>query len=98
MATAMTSAPMICRGLRPKLIHGQNGNHGEDQVDRADNDGLEQRGIGVNAHVLENFRRIIEHDVDADELLEDRQHDADENEQRAEGKQFAGVMFGQRGA
>ena len=42
--------------------------------------------------------RVIEHHVDADELLEDRQHDADENDQRAEGKQFAGVMLTQRGA
>jgi hypothetical protein len=66
--------------LAAESIHAQNGNYGESKVDRAHNDRLQQRGIGGHAHAFENIRRIIEHDVDADELLEDRQRDADENQ------------------
>ena len=67
--------------LAAEVIDGEDGDHGEGEVDRADNDGLQQRGIGGHAHALEDVGRVVEHHVDADELLEDRQRDADEDDE-----------------
>jgi len=81
-------------GLAAEAVHGHDGDDGEDEVDGADDDGLEERGVGIEADVLEDLGCVIEDDIDADELLEDGEHDADENQERAEGEQAAGMMLG----
>ena len=41
---------------------------------------------------VEHQRGVVQHRVDADELLEDRQHDADDEHEAAEGEQLAGGL------
>src|SRR6185312_4655115 len=80
------------------MIDRENGDHSEDEIDGADDNGLEQRCVGGEAHAAENIRGVVHDHVDAHELLEDRQSNADEDEEHAVGKQLAGVMFADRGA
>ena len=45
-----------------------------------------QTFIGAQAHAFENLRRVIQHHVDADELLEYGKQDANNNHDQAEGE------------
>ena len=82
MDTAMISAPRISSGLRPHLSTVT--------VAISVNTTITMPMITVcaneasprEAHVLEHLRAVIQHRVDADELLERGQQDADEPSSR----------------
>ena len=80
------------------MVDGENGYHREGEVDRAHNDGLEERGVGGEAHAFEDVSGVVEDYIDADKLLEDGQHDADEDDEHSKGQHFSGVMLAERGA
>ena len=79
--------------LAPQPVDRDGRDQGEECHRHADEPG----GLGIGlalrgAHVLEHVRREIEHRVDADDLLEDRQHDADDQHQPAIAEQRTGVL------
>ena len=82
--------------LAAHLVNGEDRHDGEDDVDDAHDDGLKHRGVARSAHVLEDARGVVEHDVDADGLLEERQQDADQDHGRAVGEELF-ALFVHRG-
>ena len=62
------------------MIDGRERHQGKGGHRHADDDGLQERTVGRGAEILEHQRRVIEHRVDADELLEHRQQDPDEED------------------
>jgi hypothetical protein len=77
----ITTAADDQQRLTAQTVHRQNRDHGKDDVGDADDDGLQQGRIGGCAQILEHQRRVVEHRVDADELLEHREHDAGHDDQ-----------------
>ena len=84
MLTAMTRAPMICRGRRPNRSTVKMATTVNVRLTRTDNDRLQQRSVGGHAHALEDIRGVVEHNVDSDKLLKYGQHKPDENDKSAE--------------
>ncbi len=65
-------------GFASKLIHKEHGDDGEGEVDHAHQRGLKQGGAVAEAGGLENGRRVIHDDIDAGDLLKDRQQDSND--------------------
>ena len=78
--------------LAANLLHREDGHQGEQHIHHPHHHGVEHR-VG-HAHVAEDARGIVEHCVDAHHLLEDTQHDADEDHQPAVGEQPFGAHGG----
>ena len=76
------------------MIDPADGNDGENQVHDANHYRLQHRGIGAEAHAAENLGGVVEHHVDAHELLQDRQPDADQDDGDAKGKERAPALTG----
>ena len=71
----MPAEPISSSGLRPILsITAMRHEAGGDRDDARDDVALERRFLG-EAGQLPQRLAVVEDDVDADELLEDRQHD-----------------------
>src|SRR6185437_577688 len=68
-------------------VHRQDRDYGEDRVGGAHDDRLQHGTVGRSAEVAEHQRGVVEHGVDADELLEYRQEDAYDDHGGAEGEQ-----------
>ena len=65
-------------------IDRKDSQHGKREVHRSYHDLLSQGGISGGPHCLKDLRRIIQHDVDPDKLLETGQKDTDKYDQHAE--------------
>ena len=73
----------------PPLLDGEDGHQGKQDVDHTHHHGVEHR-VG-HAHVTKDARRIVQHGVDTHHLLENAQHDTDEDHQPAVGEQLFGL-------
>ena len=76
-------------GFASPLLDGEDSNEGEEDVDDTHEDGDHHRV--VHAHVAEDARSIVEHGIDAD-LLEDAEHDADEDTHGTIGHEAFGLL------
>ena len=92
---------LIAGGLKGKRISviGENSYQCKDDIDNAHDDGL-HHSSAFGTGIFEYSRRIIEHGVDADGLLEDRKQNTDNNHRRTVGEQLlclflrSGFYFG----
>ena len=75
--------------LAAPALYGEHGDEGEEDVDDAHDDGVDH-GVG-HAHIAEDAGGIVEHGVDAYGLLEDAEHDADEDAEVAVGEEALGA-------
>ena len=78
--TASPAEPTSISGLRPQPVDEPDGDEGEDQVDRAGDDDVEQDVADAVAGGREDLLGVVEDDVDAAPLLEDGQDDADDED------------------
>jgi hypothetical protein len=65
-------------------VDEDHGDHGADDVDDRRGERVEERVRRVDAHRLPQRRGVVEGDVDADELLEDREPDTDPDDRLEE--------------
>ena len=82
-----------------ETVDGENSYQCKDDIDNAHDDGL-HHSSAFGTGIFEYSRRIIEHGVDADGLLEDRKQNTDNNHRRTVGEQLlclflrSGFYFG----
>ena len=73
-----------------KFLHSEDGYKRKGDIHYAHHHGL-HHGV-AHSYRLEDTRRIIEHRIDAYHLLEDREHDANEDHERTIGEQRLGLL------
>jgi hypothetical protein len=65
----------------PEPVDQRHRHDGKCQVDQAHQRGLHEGSVGTNARLLEDHRRIEEHGVDARDLLQDADRNADRHDE-----------------
>ena len=83
MASAMWTAPTLAQPKQHEkaaadAVDKEHGEQGEDEIDGAGDDDVEQDVVHAVAGAAIDLFRIVEEDVDAAPLLQHRQADADE--------------------
>jgi hypothetical protein len=73
--------PAIMTSPAPNRGRQQDGQHREDQVDQTNEDRLHEGGVGADAGLFEDHRRIEKDRVDAGDLLQDGHGNSDRQNQ-----------------
>lgn len=82
--------------LASHAVDREDGHHREDDVDDAHDHRLEHRRVARGSHVGEDARRVVEHHVDADGLLEEREQDAYHDDLAAVGEEAFAPLVDRR--